>query len=126
MFDQKALVKDYFERVPDPENVAQCVKFGTSGHRGSASQCTYNEAHILAITQAVVDYRNTQGITGPLFVGKDTHGLSEPAMITVIRVLIANGVLTYIDAQDGYTPTPLVSRAILAYVDGDKKQMASL
>ena len=121
MFDLNALTQAYFERVPDTADVSQCVKFGTSGHRGSSANCTYNEAHILAITQAVVDYRTEQCITGPLFVGKDTHGLSEPAMVSVLQVLVANGVQACVDAKGGFTPTPLVSRAILAFADGDKK-----
>ena len=92
--------------------------FGTSGHRGSALNGAFNEAHILAITQAIVEYRAAQGTTGPLFIGRDTHALSEPAWVSALEVLAANDVVAMIDAADRYTPTPAVSHAILAYNRG--------
>jgi phosphoglucomutase len=94
------------------------VGFGTSGHRGSSPRGSFNEAHVLAITQAICDYRNSQGITGPLYIGKDTHALSEPAFMTALEVLAANDVETMIDNNDGYTPTPAVSHAILTFNAG--------
>ena len=109
------LVTAYFARKPDPSVAAQRVAFGTSGHRGSAFQTSFNEDHILAITQAICLYRAQQGTDGPLFIGKDTHALSEPALVTALEVLAANGVQTMIDADDGYTPTPVISHAILTY-----------
>ncbi len=109
------LVTAYFALAPDPEIAAQRVAFGTSGHRGSALTCAFNEAHILAISQAVCLYRRQAGIDGPLFLGIDTHALSEPAFASTLEVLAANGVETMIDAQGGYTPTPVISRAILRY-----------
>ena len=109
------LVTAYFSLVPDSTVAAHRVAFGTSGHRGSAFAASFNEAHILAITQAVCLYRQHGGIDGPLFLGIDTHALSEPAFSSAIEVLAANGVETMIDAQDGYTPTPVISHAILAY-----------
>ncbi|PXA95117.1 phosphoglucomutase, alpha-D-glucose phosphate-specific [Caulobacter sp. D4A] len=112
--DLDALTRAYFEIHPDPADVAQRVAFGTSGHRGSSLDAAFNEDHILAIAQAVAEYRASQGITGPLFLGRDTHALSEPAWRTTIEVLVANGVETLIDARDGFTPTPAVSHAVLA------------
>jgi phosphoglucomutase len=109
------LVTAYYAVHPDPENVAQRVSFGTSGHRGSAFTATFNEDHILATTQAICDYRASQGIDGPLYMGADTHALSEPAQVTALEVLAANGVWVLVDARGGYTPTPAVSRAILAH-----------
>ncbi|KAA0024090.1 phosphoglucomutase (alpha-D-glucose-1,6-bisphosphate-dependent) [Antrihabitans cavernicola] len=113
--DLPQLVTAFYSRVPDPSDPAQQVVFGTSGHRGSSLDCAFNEAHILAITQAIVEYRASQGITGPLFMGRDTHALSEPAWSTALEVLAANGVTTAIDSRDGYTPTPAVSHAILRF-----------
>lgn len=110
-----ALMAAYFEIKPDVSNPAQKVVFGTSGHRGSSLDGGFNEAHILAITQAVVEHRAAQGVTGPLFVGRDTHGLSEPAWRSVLEVLAGNGVETLVDSRDGYTPTPAVSHAILTH-----------
>lgn len=110
-----ALVTHYFLRQPDPTNPEQQVQFGTSGHRGSADKTTFNQNHILAITQAIAEVRAEQGITGPLFVGKDTHALSEPAFHGVVEVLVANGVEVIVQAQNGYTPTPGISHAILTY-----------
>ncbi|EIT6975611.1 phosphoglucomutase (alpha-D-glucose-1,6-bisphosphate-dependent) [Vibrio vulnificus] len=110
-----ALVANYFLLQPDPTNSAHKVEFGTSGHRGCADKSTFNEHHILAIAQVVAEVRAEQGTTGPLFVGKDTHALSEPAFSTVVEVLIANGVTVIVQEQNGYTPTPGISHAILTY-----------
>jgi phosphoglucomutase len=112
------LVTAYYARRPDPAVRAQRVAFGTSGHRGSAFDGAFNEAHILAITQAICLYRREQKIDGPLFLGIDTHGLSEPAFASALEVLAANGVETMIDADGGYTPTPVISHAILTYNRG--------
>jgi phosphoglucomutase len=109
------LITAYFNNKPDPAIPSQRVSFGTSGHRGSAFGNAFNEAHILAISQAICLYRTREGITGPLFVGIDTHALSEPAQTSALEVFAANGVETMIDAQDGYTPTPVISHAILTY-----------
>ncbi|WP_265444853.1 phosphoglucomutase (alpha-D-glucose-1,6-bisphosphate-dependent) [Flexivirga meconopsidis] len=113
LVDVPHLVTSYYELQPDPENLDQQVVFGTSGHRGSSLRSAFNEAHILATTQAIVDYRNAQGYDGPLFVGRDTHGLSEPAWASALEVLAANDVNFLVDSADGYTPTPAVSHAIL-------------
>ncbi|MCC9205643.1 phosphoglucomutase (alpha-D-glucose-1,6-bisphosphate-dependent) [Arthrobacter sp. zg-Y769] len=115
LVDLTALLDAYYDVVPDPSNVAQRVVFGTSGHRGSSLNGAFNEQHIAAITQAIVEYRRSAGITGPLFMGKDTHALSEPAQNTALEVLAANGVNVQIDARNGFTPTPAVSHAILAH-----------
>jgi len=115
LIDLDALVGAYYEISPDVSNPAQKVVFGTSGHRGSSLDGGFNEKHILAITQAVVEHRAAQGVTGPIFIGRDTHGLSEPAWRSVLEVLAGNGVQALIDAQDGYTPTPAVSHAILSH-----------
>ena len=112
--DIPALLAAY-RNVPDVTQASQRVAFGTSGHRGNAFNGSFNEAHILAIAQAVAEYRLSAGITGPLFLGMDTHALSAPAQQTAIEVLAANGVLTHLQANDGYTPTPVISRAILAH-----------
>ncbi|WP_433605906.1 phosphoglucomutase (alpha-D-glucose-1,6-bisphosphate-dependent) [Prescottella agglutinans] len=113
--DLAHLVSAYYTRTPDPSDPQQQVVFGTSGHRGSSLDSAFNEAHILATTQAIVEYRTAQGITGPLFLGRDTHALSEPAWATALEVLVANGVAVVIDSRDGYTPTPAVSHAILRH-----------
>ena len=118
------LVTAYFALVPDPAIASQRVAFGTSGHRGSAFAAAFNEAHILAIAQAVCLYRRHAGIDGPLFLGMDTHALSEPAFATAIEVLAANGVETMIDEHGGYTPTPVISHAILSYNRGRKTGLA--
>ncbi|MBY6197536.1 phosphoglucomutase (alpha-D-glucose-1,6-bisphosphate-dependent) [Vibrio hangzhouensis] len=110
-----ALVANYFLVQPEAGNQAQSVQFGTSGHRGCADKATFNENHILAIAQAVAEVRAEKGTTGPLFVGKDTHALSEPAFATVVEVLVANGVTVIAQADNGYTPTPGISHAILTY-----------
>lgn len=115
LIDVAQLVTAYFTLSPDPENPDQQVVFGTSGHRGSALDGAFNEAHILATTQAIVDYRRGQGIGGPVFIGRDTHALSEPAMISALEVLLANDVEVIVDAAGRYTPTPAVSHAILAH-----------
>lgn len=117
-----ALVSNYFLIQPEAGNTAQSVQFGTSGHRGSADKATFNENHILAIAQAVAEVRAEKGTTGPLFVGKDTHALSEPAFATVVEVLVANGVHVIAQADNGYTPTPGISHAILTHnLVSDKK-----
>ncbi|MGK4219008.1 phosphoglucomutase (alpha-D-glucose-1,6-bisphosphate-dependent) [Kocuria marina] len=115
LVDIDQLVAAYFDRVPDASNPDQRVAFGTSGHRGSSLKTSFNEHHIAAITQAIVEYRADQGITGPLFMGKDTHALSGPAQDTALRVLAANSVHTLLDSRDGFTPTPALSHAILTY-----------
>src|SRR5215207_3391427 len=113
LVDVAALVTAYYTREPDPENVDEQVAFGTSGHRGSSLKTSFNEAHILATTQAICEYRRDQGFDGPLFLGRDTHGLSEPAWSSALEVLAANDVQVLVDAADRYTPTPAVSHAIL-------------
>jgi phosphoglucomutase len=113
LVDVAHLVTAYYTGVPDPEDVEQQVAFGTSGHRGSSLRTAFNETHILATTQAIVDYRREQGYDGPLFIGRDTHGLSEPAWATALEVLAANDVTVLVDADDRYTPTPAVSHAII-------------
>lgn len=118
LVDLPHLVTAYYSVQPDPDDVAQQVVFGTSGHRGSALSGAFNEAHILAITQAIVEYRAAQGTTGPLFIGRDTHGLSEPAWVSALEVLAANNVEVVVDSRDRYTPTPAVSHAILGYNRG--------
>lgn len=110
-----ALVSNYYINKPDVTIIAERVAFGTSGHRGNAFASSFNEDHILAISQAIAEYRHEQGITGPLFIGKDTHALSEPANISVIEVLVANGVDVRVQADDGFTPTPVISHAILTH-----------
>jgi len=115
LIDVGNLRRQYYARKPDFTDRAQRVGFGTSGHRGSSLRGSFNEAHVLAIAQAICDYRSIQGITGPLYIGKDTHALSEPAFTTALEVLAANGVETMIDSDNGYTPTPAVSHAILTF-----------
>ncbi|MCH8539032.1 MAG: phosphoglucomutase, alpha-D-glucose phosphate-specific, partial [Alkalimonas sp.] len=120
------LVTSYYELQPDVAQASQQVSFGTSGHRGSALAHSFNEAHILAITQAMVEYRQQAGIEGPVFVGKDTHALSEPAFASVVQVLVANGVQIYIQQGLGYTPTPVISHAILCYNKASTQQADGL
>ncbi|MFD7589438.1 phosphoglucomutase (alpha-D-glucose-1,6-bisphosphate-dependent) [Kitasatospora sp. NPDC059811] len=115
LVDVARLVTAYYALNPDPQEVGQRVAFGTSGHRGSSLDAAFNEDHIAATTQAICEYRAQQGIAGPLFLGADTHALSEPAKVTAVEVLAANGVQVLLDAADGYTPTPAVSHAILAH-----------
>ncbi|MDX2020105.1 MAG: phosphoglucomutase (alpha-D-glucose-1,6-bisphosphate-dependent) [Deltaproteobacteria bacterium] len=115
LVDVSALLGAYYDRSPDPADPTQAVAFGTSGHRGSSFKNTFNEAHILATTQAICEYRANQGITGPLFLGKDTHALSDPATRSALEVLAGNGVQTVVQEGDGFTPTPAISHAILAH-----------
>lgn len=118
-----ALITAYYQKQPHIDNhPSQAVSFGTSGHRGSALNTTFNQHHILAITQAICEYRKQQGITGPVYVGKDTHALSEPAMVSVLEVLAANGVVAMVQTGDGYTPTPVVSHAILTHNQSKNNQ----
>ena len=118
LIDIAEVVTAYYTRDIDPENPDQQVAFGTSGHRGSSLDNAFNEAHILATTQAIVDYRRGEGIDGPVYIGRDTHALSEPAMVSALEVLIANGVPVLVDAKGRYTPTPAVSHAILTHTGG--------
>ena len=115
LVDVAKLVTAYYTLHPDPGDPVQRVSFGTSGHRGSAFTATFNEDHILATTQAICEYRASQGIGGPLYLGADTHALSEPAQVSALEVLVANEVRVMVDARGGYTPTPAVSRAILTH-----------
>jgi phosphoglucomutase len=124
LVDLPHLITAYYSIEPDPDDVAQQVAFGTSGHRGSALNGAFNEAHILAITQAIVEYRAGQGTAGPLFIGRDTHGLSEPAWVSALEVLGANDVVAIIDSADRYTPTPGISHAILTYNRGRTEALA--
>src|SRR3979411_663388 len=118
------LEREYFERRPDLGNPEQMVRFGTSGHRGSPSRSSFTKAHILAIPQAICDYRAAHGTDGPLYMGKDTHALSAPAQRTALEVLAANEVETIIQEGEGVTPTPVISRAILVYNRGRKEHLA--
>ena len=124
LVDVAQLLQAYFERAPDPADPEQRVSFGTSGHRGSSLRGSFNEAHILAVTQALVDYRTREGISGPLYLGKDTHALSAPAEVTALEVLAANGVTTVVQAGGGFTPTPSIPHAILAYNRGRSEGLA--
>ncbi len=118
LVDVARLITAFYAEHPDPGEPGQRVSFGTSGHRGSAFRLSFNEDHIAAISQAICEHRAGEGITGPLFIGRDTHALSEPALATALEVLVANDVRVLADSRDGYTPTPALSRAILAYNDG--------
>ena len=118
------LVTAYYTERPDPAVAAQRVAFGTSGHRGSSLDAAFNEAHILAITQAICLHRKQEGIDGPLFIGIDTHALSEPAFASALEVLAANGVDVMVDADGGYTPTPVISHAMLTYNRGRRQGLA--
>jgi phosphoglucomutase len=122
--DIPRLISAYYVNQPDPANPALLVAFGTSGHRGSSENGTFNEAHILAITQAICEHRRANAITGPLYLGKDTHGLSEPAQITALEVLAANGVEVMVAQAGGFTPTPVVSHAILTHNRGRQTGLA--
>src|SRR5271166_6005937 len=118
------LERDYYERRPDLGDPTQLVVFGTSGHRGTSLNGTFTESHILAITQAICEYRRAQGIAGPLYMGKDTHAISGSAQRTALEVLAANNVETIIQRDDGVTPTPVISRVILVYNRGRKDHFA--
>jgi phosphoglucomutase len=124
LVDIPKLVTAYYALHPDPGEPAQRVSFGTSGHRGSSLTATFNEDHILAATQAICEYRASDGIDGPLYLGADTHALSEPAQVSALEVLAANDVRVLLDARGGYTPTPAVSRAILAHNSGADRARA--
>ena len=124
LIDVARLEKEYFERKPEVSDPNQLVAFGTSGHRGSPFHGSFTEAHILAMTQAISDYRLAQGIDGPLYMGKDTHAISGPAQQTALEVLAANGVETIIQEKDAVTPTPVISRAILVYNRNRKEHLA--
>ena len=124
LVDLERLEREYYGRRPDPGDPAQQVSFGTSGHRGSPLRGSFTEAHILAITQAICDYRRSQAIDGPLYMGKDTHALSGPAQRTALEVLAANDVWAVIQRGDGVTPTPVISRAILVHNRGRKEHLA--
>ena len=124
LVDLNRLQREYYERRPDLGNRNELVSFGTSGHRGSPLHGTFTEAHILAITQAICDYRRSSGHDGPLYMGKDTHAMSGPAQRTALEVLAANNVVTVIQRDDGFTPTPVISRAILVYNRNRKEHFA--
>ncbi|MBX3734378.1 MAG: phosphoglucomutase (alpha-D-glucose-1,6-bisphosphate-dependent) [Verrucomicrobiae bacterium] len=124
LVDLNRLERDYYQKSPDPSDPNQRVSFGTSGHRGTPGSGTFNEAHILAITQAICEYRHAQGTTGPLYMGMDTHALSAPAQRTALEVLAANGVHTVIQRDGGVTPTPVISRAILVHNRGRTSGLA--
>ena len=124
LIDVNRLISDYHTRKPDMSDPQQRVSFGTSGHRGTPFDGSFTESHILAITQAICDYRRDKGIDGPLFMGKDTHAVSAPAQNTALEVLAANGVETVIQQGDGFTPTPVISHAILVYNRGRKSHLA--
>ena len=124
LVDLTRLEQEYYERRPDLGNPNQLVSFGTSGHRGSPLHGSFTESHILAITQAICDYRRIRGYTGPIYMGKDTHAVSGPAQRTALEVLAANNVETIIQKDDGFTPTPVISRAILVYNRNRKENFA--
>lgn len=124
LIDVDRLIRDYYEQQPDPANPVQQVSFGTSGHRGTSRNGTFTEAHIAAVTQAICEHRQQHGVTGPLFLGKDTHALSASAEKTALEVLAANGVTTVIQANNGVTPTPVISHAILSANRGRKSGLA--
>ncbi|MEV0148980.1 MULTISPECIES: phosphoglucomutase (alpha-D-glucose-1,6-bisphosphate-dependent) [unclassified Nonomuraea] len=124
LVDVARLVTAYYALHPDPGEVGQRVAFGTSGHRGSALNTAFNEDHIVATTQAICEYRAAQGTDGPLYLGADTHALSEPAQVSALEVLVANGVEVLVDSRDGYTPTPAVSHAILTHNRGRSSGLA--
>jgi phosphoglucomutase len=115
LIDVDEVVGKYYDCIPDPANLEQRVSFGTSGHRGSSLKTSFNEAHIVAISQAIAEYRKSAGVTGPLYIGRDTHALSAPAQKTAIEVLVANGVRVRMDSRDDVVPTPVISQAILTH-----------
>ena len=124
LIDPARLEREYFDRYPDLGEPEQMVSFGTNGHRGSPFRSSFTEAHIIAITQAICDYRAAHGTDGPLYMGKDTHAISAAAQRTALEVLAANGVDTIIQQNDAVTPTPVISRAILVYNRGRKDHFA--
>jgi len=124
LIDVPRVVSAYYTGHPDPSVAGQRVAFGTSGHRGSSLNTAFNEDHIAATSQAIVEYRRDQGTDGPLYLGRDTHALSEPAMITALEVFAANDVAVRVDSRDSYTPTPAVSHAILTYNRGRTSGLA--
>ena len=124
LIDVDLVLRDYHDLHPDPSVVAEQVSFGTSGHRGSSLRKAFNEDHILATSQAICEYRAAQGTDGPLFLGRDTHALSEPATVTALEVFAANDVAVLVDSRDGYTPTPAVSHAILTHNRGRSSSLA--
>ena len=124
LVDLSELLEAYASRTPDLSDPGQRVAFGTSGHRGSSLKSSFNDAHIAAITQAIVEYRAQEGTTGPLFMGQDTHALSAVAQDTALQVLAANGVTVLLDSRDGYTPTPALSHAILTYNKDRERDLA--
>src|SRR5262249_15647126 len=124
LIDPSRLEREYYQRRPDLGNKNQLVSFGSSGHRGSPLNGSFTEVHILAITQAICDYRRSQGYDGPLYMGKDTHAVSGPAQCTALEVLAGNNVETIIQIDDGFTPTPVISRAILVYNRNRKEHVA--
>src|SRR5438552_4916108 len=113
LIDVDRLIGAYYDEHPDPSDPSQAVSFGTSGHRGSSLAGTFTEDHIVAVSEAIARYRAAEGIDGPLFLGRDTHALSEPAFRTAIEVLAAHGIDVVVDSEDGYTPTPAIPRKIL-------------
>src|SRR5438874_10162387 len=115
LIDVSRLERDYYDRKPDLPNKPQLVSFGTSGHRGTSLDGTFTDAHIAAITQAICEYRKGRGIDGPVMMGKDTHALSDAAQRTALELLAGNGVETLIQAENGFTPTPVISHAILTF-----------
>ena len=124
LIDVDRLIADYYDKKPDPEDQSQLVSFGTSGHRGTSQNGTFTESHIIAITQALIEYRRAHGITGPIYLGKDTHALSAPAERTALEVLAANGIETMIQNGNGFTPTPTISHAILCHNRGRTQHLA--
>jgi len=124
LIDVTRLERDYYEKKPDPADPSQAVAFGTSGHRGTPFDGTFTESHVLAITQAICDYRRAKGVDGPLFMGKDTHAVSAPAQRTALEVLAANEMDIVIQTGDGVTPTPVISYAILVYNRGRTEHLS--
>src|SRR3954469_22823707 len=122
--DVPRVVLSYYTDHPDPAAIGERVAFGTSGHRGSSLRTAFNEDHIVATSQAIVEYRRDQGTDGPLYLCRDTHALSEPALVSALEVFAANDVTVLIDARDGYTPTPSLSHAILRYNRGRDSHLA--
>ena len=124
LIDVDKLIKAYYSKTPDSSVAEQKISFGTSGHRGSSFDCSFNERHILAISQAICDYRMENEIDGPLFLGIDTHALSKPACKSALEVLAANGVTVMVAENDEFTPTPVISHAILTYNRGRKSGLS--